>query len=613
VHSVLNIVEIVIAVGLIIFIHELGHFASAKAFGVRVRKFAMGMGPVIVKWGKGETEYSLRWVPLGGFVDLVGEHPEADEADDPRGLWRRPAWQKVIVFTAGVFMNAVMALILFTLAPVVGIEVPPPVVGGVSPGMPAAKAGILPGDHILAIDGRPTDSFEDLLNDVGLSNAGTTFEMAMGRPVPGSDVLEPYTVSLTSVRGPGAPMPQVGIMFEMEPKLSRIPADSVLRSAGLKEGDRILSVNGRPVETWRALDAALDKSPPRQCSLKIRRQEEELDLAVDFSAVQKHEFGFGPSCRIAGVTPESPAAKAGLEADDRIVSVADIAWPTVKAFSDFIKGRSGTGPVRLVVDRKGKEIEVSCTPTMEPGADYPRLGVALESASEAPVRAGVDPQGAAYEAGLRAGDVILSAGEDAEPVKDGAELQVLLAEAGDKPVTLHIRRGAEEKDVEILPRLVRQDRLSLVGAMGDFRYVPLPRIVDPMAAARRGIHQTGVWFKRAYITLKQLVTGEVSAKMATGPVGIVQITYFVASHGLGTLIDFIGMLSVFIAVLNFLPIPPFDGGHVLFTLIDKALGKPVSLRVRTRIWIVGWSLVLLLFLVVTYRDIMRLIQQLFGA
>ena len=118
-------IEIVVALGLIILVHELGHFLTAKWFDVHVRKFALGLGPVIgipmrsagrwvyrplLRWGRGETEYSLRWFPLGGFVDLVGEHPEAETGSDPRGLCNKAPWQRCIVFSAGVVMNAVLAL-----------------------------------------------------------------------------------------------------------------------------------------------------------------------------------------------------------------------------------------------------------------------------------------------------------------------------------------------------------------------------------------------------------------------------------------------------------------------------------------------------------------------
>jgi regulator of sigma E protease len=607
----LYIFEIIIAIGLIIFFHELGHFASAKAFGVRVRKFALGMGPIIVKWGKGETEYSLRWVPVGGFVDLVGEHPEAGEAEDPRGLWRRPAWQKAIVFSAGVFMNAVLALALFALAPTVGVEVPVPVVGDVVEGMPAERAGIEPGDRIISVGGRPVDSFEDVIYIVALSNAGTTFQIELERPVPGSDVPERLTKTVTSVRAPETPMPMIGVQPEMVPVLSKIRPDSPLREAGLKDGDRVTTVNGRPVGAWSDMVKALKQAPPRQLTFSIERGGQPQDIAVDFNKLKTYEYGFAAPCEIKGVESGSPAAQAGIREGDRVVAAGDLEWPTEKAFTNMIRSSGGGGPIRLVLDRKGETIEVTCTPTVLPGADYARLGVVVGPAFEGPVRvAGVEPKGAAYAAGMRSGDVIVAAGEGGKEVKGWEELFTLMQEAEGEPLKLGIQRGDEAKSITVTPKVVIPEhmKLTLAEAIGDFMYVPLPRIYNPVRAAERGLRQTYVWFGRAYVNIKQLATGQVSAKMATGPVGIVQYSYMVASHGTGTLMDFMAMLSVFIAVLNFLPIPPFDGGHVLFVLIDKIKRKPVGLKTRTVVWIIGWAMVGLLFVVVTYRDIVRVIQ-----
>jgi regulator of sigma E protease len=162
VQTVLYVVEIAVALGLIIFVHELGHFLACKWFGVWVRKFAIGFGPPLITWTRGDTEYSLRAFPLGGFVEPMGDHPESEGGGDPRALWRRPAWQRIVVFAGGVFMNAVLAVLFFTAAFMIGVSAMSPVVGGVVPLMPAQKAGILPGDRITAINEAPVESFEDI-------------------------------------------------------------------------------------------------------------------------------------------------------------------------------------------------------------------------------------------------------------------------------------------------------------------------------------------------------------------------------------------------------------------------------------------------------------------
>ena len=138
-------------------------------------------------------------------------------------------------------------------------------------------------------------------------------------------------------------------------------------------------------------------------------------------------------------------------------------------------------------------------------------------------------------------------------------------------------------------------------------YVPLPRIFNPLVAMKRGLKQTVVWFKRVYGNLRQFFRGHVSSKAFGGPVAIVSISYEVASYGVGTFLHFWGMISVFLAFINFLPVPPFDGGHVLFALIEKVKGRPISLKVRAWIWGAGWAGLLALFLLIAYQDILRVI------
>ncbi len=346
-HYLVIVIEILVAVGLIIFVHELGHFMTAKWFGVRVRRFALGMGPIIVKYVYGETEYSLRWIPIGGFVDLVGEHPEAGEADDSRGLWRRPAWQKIVVFSAGVLMNAVLALVLFTLAPIFGVQVLTPVIGGVEPGTPAEKAGILPGDRVVAINSHPVKSFEDVLFNVALADAGTAFNVELQRQTSaGVETTVPVTVS--SVRLAGFPMPMLGLRPEADPVIAKfMDSDTFAHKAGLEEGDRVLSVNGREVTTWRGLVKAVADAPPGVVHLKIRRGEKVQDLDVDPASVKVYEYGFLPPTKLEKVDAKSPADEAGLKAGDRIAAMQDAKWPSPKTVSDLVRTASGN-PIHVV-------------------------------------------------------------------------------------------------------------------------------------------------------------------------------------------------------------------------------------------------------------------------
>lgn len=169
-----TIIAAIVVFGIIVLVHEWGHFVTAKMTGMRVDEFAIGFGPKLFGWQKGETRYSLRCVPLGGFNDIAGMTKEADEESDygpagERAYYRRPIPHRMLVIVAGSVMNLLTPILLFWgLFFFVGLEEPinEPVIGQVVEEMPAAKAGILAGDRIIAIDGNSIDSWKDITENM---------------------------------------------------------------------------------------------------------------------------------------------------------------------------------------------------------------------------------------------------------------------------------------------------------------------------------------------------------------------------------------------------------------------------------------------------------------
>jgi regulator of sigma E protease len=626
--NILHIIEIAVALGLIIFVHELGHFLAAKYFGVWVRRFAIGFGPAIpgCTWRHGgplpadgmppaddpdryATEYTLRWIPLGGFVEPMGDHPDSEGGSDPRALWRRPAWQRIVVFSAGVGMNAVLAVVFFTAAFMIGVNAPSPMVGAVSPLMAAEEAGIQAGDRIVAINDRPIESFEDIMTLVSSYDAGTSFDITVERPAAGDKPPERLTFkNLVSRREPGDMAPRLGIEPAAEPVIHEMIPGSPEQQAGLTAGDRILNVNGKPVWGWRQMSDLMDAQPVGPVTLEIERGGRREALKIVPSELKQLELGMGAPLSVRLVDPDGPAAKAGMHRGDRIVRVGEESWPSAEEFSSKVKSAGPDAVIKIMVERKGQTLEIEPRTAIYGGRPDPRIGIVMEAAVVAPVVIGwVEPSGAAAKAGLQPGDVIVAIGAKEIHPRSWEDVLAVAGSADFKPVPLQVERGGKTLTTSLTPVGKPMEKFAMLGSKpGAILYEPLPRLYNPLKAAARGLKRTWLWLGRVYNNLLQLSKGEVSTEALGGPVLIVSASLAIAAHGIGTFLDFWGILSVCIAVFNFLPIPPFDGGHVLFVLIEKIKGGPISVKVRTWIWGAGWAAVGVLFILIMWQDIARL-------
>ena len=613
--TILYIIEIAVAIGLLILVHELGHFLTAKWFGVRVRKFAMGMGPVLLKWQRGDTEYSLRPIPIGGFVDLAGEHPEAEGADDPKALWRRPAWQRIVIFSAGVVMNALAAIVFFSVAFLIGVNVIAPTAGLIELDSPAQIVGIEAGDHIREVgvgdeDPRPIDSFEDLFVAVSLNDVDTEFTVEIERPAAEGDEPVRKTFRVKSVRPEGAPGPMLGINVPQNTVIRKMLTISPAYKAGLKVGDRILAVGGKPVAQLYQAVEALEQAPAGPVVLTIEREGREQDLRIDPAQLKEYRYGLAPPTGVQKVLPDSPAEKAGIRKGDRVVQAGEARWPTPSEVSEVVQAAGAGGSVDLVLERGGERVEVTCQIAMMAAEEgqKPMIGLAMAGAAGDPVQIGqVEAGGAADRAGLRPGDILLSVGPDGKMPGDWNDAIAELVREPGAPVAVTVERGSQVVKTTLAPDAVPYERFTLDGIGCKPVYVALPRIYNPLTAAGEGLKRTRLWFGRIYATISQMVRGQLSSQAVGGPVLIVQASLEIAEQGLGTLMAFWGMLAVSLAVLNFLPLPPFDGGHVLFAIISKIKGSHVSLKVQTAFWTAGWVMVGLLILLVMWQDINRLL------
>lgn len=175
---------------LLIFVHELGHFLTAKAVGIRVNEFALGMGPKILSFGKKETRYSLRIFPIGGFVSMEGED---EDSDHERAFNKKPVWARALVIIAGSVMNFLTAIVIIAVIVLI-IGVTTNIVGAVSPDSPADAAGLLADDKIVAIDGKTVDGWQDVITYIGGSK-GDTIALTVERGDKRVDIISGFDVS----------------------------------------------------------------------------------------------------------------------------------------------------------------------------------------------------------------------------------------------------------------------------------------------------------------------------------------------------------------------------------------------------------------------------------
>jgi regulator of sigma E protease len=340
-----SLVAVVAVLGFMILIHEFGHYAVAKWLGVRVEQFAIGFGKRLIGFRKGETDYRINAIPLGGYVKMSGENPMDQRTDDPREFLNHSRWHRFLIAIAGPAMNILLAVILLTSVYMLHYEYPavddqPPVIGWVLKDTAAAKAGFEVGDHITRIDDVQNPSWEQ----VGLKealNPGQPLSVQVernGKLLDKTVVPEPTGVDQIGYAG-WAPKENSVIITDL---VSGMPADK----AGLREGDQIISVDGKPVPALAAMVEQLKETKDKPIQISVLRNGQPKTFTVQPVLSDKwYRIGIGSMQMKVKTLPFGEALKLSLHENRQ--SGLLILELVKKMVQHKISMRSIEGPIRI--------------------------------------------------------------------------------------------------------------------------------------------------------------------------------------------------------------------------------------------------------------------------
>jgi regulator of sigma E protease len=592
----------ILGIGFVIFFHELGHFLAARAMGVRVEAFSIGFGPRLFGFKRGATDWKICLIPLGGFVKMAGETPNAPKTGAADEFSSKGVAARTLIISAGVIMNVVFALIALPVAFMIGVPFETPRLGSVDVEGPAWRAGIRAGDRITAVDGRRTLGYEDVVTAVAIGGDVVTIEADRN----GTKIVRDVTTKRDERRG----LPTIGVgpsYAPVEIKGEDVDAEAASeaeravaahrKAAGLKVGDSIVAVDGVPVSEL----TGPELQDPKSRTLRVRRGAETIKLTLPpYSSPEVEDttelFGLSAvTLTVVEVVADSPAAAAGLRKGDRIVRAGDRDVYTVAELSAALEALGETAGVSI--ERAGAvQTLVAKTPPDLAASLRRDVAYGLTGRFVVPIEGG-----AAGLAGIRRGDEVVTL--DGAAVETFPEIQKI--DPARRTVTFGVKRAGAEGTVEVK---VTRAKVPVNQALLGLEHSPVREIVqtgfrDSLTA---GFDYTVMMTARIFMTLKSLFTRRVSAENLGGIITIFRQSAESSKISFSRGLLFLAVISINLAVLNVLPIPVLDGGWLLLLLIEKLRGRPVSERVLGTVSWAGFVLVLGLMVFVTWNDIKRL-------
>lgn len=533
-----SLVYFALLLGGLIFFHEFGHFLFARLMGVRVETFSIGFGPALFKWKRGDTEYKLALIPLGGYVKMTGDEPFQEVSEELRAVSfnYKPLWKRALVVAAGPIFNLILPFIVFFILFLTYTDLTPAYVGSLKEGGPAWNAGLRSGDSVIGVNGEPIKYWWEMQEAVNASiSQPMTMKIRRGdqefeTEVTPEETLEVRIRELNLVQREG----RIQVVPMYVKAVLGVTPGSAAEKAGLQNWDWVQTVDGVQVDSFADLETRL--AQPGSHTLGVLR-EEPLGAAGPwawalFSNHQKItlEGGgdpglFSAEMLVHRVDPETPAAALGLQKGDRVISIDDQTYPLwsllIYKLADEI-----TDEHVLIWERDGERYKGT-----------------------------------------------FQLAEKTEKGEFKEDRQVLIF-------------GAYNHSAYGLPELIPNDR--------PFAYSALQTWLKTKDA-----------FQVTVLSLAGLFSGKVKMKDVGGPILIYDMASKTAEHGWEYFFRIMVWLSVSLGLINLIPIPILDGGHLFFFLIEAVIRRPVSMKIRQIAAYLGLVLIVLLMVVVLINDIQR--------
>ena len=542
-----HVLPFVILLGILIFVHELGHFLVARFCGVRVEVFSLGFGKKLISFKRGDTVYCLSLIPLGGYVKMFGEqgNDKVITEEDQRVAYSfKTPWQRIAIVLAGPLMNFFFAIAVFTGIAQLGEQTRAAVLSSIADGSPAEKAGLQAGDRVLRVNTTDIRSYEEFQKQLN-ANKGSEISVVVEGGDGGRRELK---INVNSIDNSN--------IFSLESKVGQIEgiepfalgttvavkADSAAYRLGLRTGDEITLVNGTKITRWSQFEKIFSQG---STPLKIEAERgptesadekkvEKTKLNFEISAADLKgfksaaDFGFDSTELYLGhVMKDSPAQSAELNPFDKLVSINGTAVLKWAQISEIIRSYDGKDALTFVLQRDGAEIIKKITP---------------------------------------------------------------------KVTELNNAFGGIEKryTIGISPMVVyAEPEMTVVRADSIF------------AALAKGTERTIDLSVMTVMSFVKLFQGQVSVKNVGGMVSIGKAAKDSFEMGPQAFFITMGILSVSLFILNLLPIPVLDGGHLVFYTIELIKGSPLSLRKMEIAQQVGFVLLLSLMILAQFNDIVK--------